>query len=90
MKPRLRSEPLTKDDAYIFAHVWALFDGDELDAVIQNLSFEQDRRDADLMFWAKSRPGHSGCVQLSMGSHVWHNVLVRGKKPGYEWAVPDL
>jgi hypothetical protein len=46
---RQRPVPLTKEDQYIFGHVWAKFDGDGLECVIHSLSSELDRRDADLM-----------------------------------------
>jgi hypothetical protein len=46
---RKRSAPLTKEDQYIFGHVWAHFDGDGLECVIHDLSHKMDRRDADIM-----------------------------------------
>lgn len=46
---RKRPAPLTKENQYIFGHVWAHFDGDGLECVIHALSHEMDRRDADIM-----------------------------------------
>jgi hypothetical protein len=47
---RRRSLDLTRPDRYVFTRIWVMFDGDDLEAVIQQGSYEQDRRDGDLMF----------------------------------------